>query len=225
MGATKMITAFRRPSGAACGRWIRSVLLSLAAFATIWPFGVVNSVERFHTAGFPDAELAVGRLLVASKSLDSPYFRHTVVLLIKHNKQGTVGIVVNQPTVLSLSSMSPKLLHGDDSDLLYYGGPVQHMLFSMLVGSKSKGADRTYVLDDIYHVAGIRAIMDQIPKLGDEDTVRVYAGYAGWGPGQLGNEIARGDWHVAPGDPAVIFSTEPEDIWKRLVDEFGGYWL
>ena len=201
------------------------MLLALAAFATIWPFGVVNSVDRFYTAGIPNAEPAVGRLLVASKKLDSPYFRHSVVLLIKHNKQGTIGIVVNQPTVLSLSSMSPKLLHGDDTDALYYGGPVQHMLFSMLVGSDSKGTDRTYVLDHVYHVAGVRDIMSLIPKLGADDRVRVYAGYAGWGPGQLDNEIARGGWHVAPGNPAVIFSTEPEKIWKRLIDEFGGYWL
>jgi len=225
MGAATLTMTFRRRVRGPCGGWIRALLLAFAASAIVSPAGDANPDDRLHVAGLPNGEPAVGRFLVASKKLDSPYFRHTVVLLIKHNKEGTIGIVVNQPTVLSLSSMSPKLLHGDDADALYYGGPVQHMLFSMLVGSDSKGSDGTYVLDHVYHVAGVRDIMSLIPKLGADDTVRVYAGYAGWGPGQLDNEIARGGWHVAPGNPAVIFSTEPEKIWKRLIDEYGGYWL
>jgi putative transcriptional regulator len=225
MGVATSTTTFPRRLRGAYGGWIRSLLLAFAAFAIVSPAGDANPDDRLRATELPNAEPAVGRFLIASKKLGSPYFRHSVVLLIKHDKEGTIGIVVNQPTLLSLSSMSPKLLHGDDTDALYYGGPVQHMLFSMLVGSDSEGLDRAYVLDHVYHVAGVRDIMSLIPKLGNDDTVRVYAGYAGWGPGQLDNEIARGGWHVAPGDPAVIFSAEPEKIWKHLIDEFGGYWL
>jgi len=172
-----------------------------------------------------DGRPAAGRLLVADKNLQDPYFRHSVILLIDHGEQGTLGTIINRPTALTLSSLSEKLLRVGDADILYYGGPVQPMSFSMLVATGQAAEGRRPVLKDVFHVFGVHRIMASIAQLDPQDTVRVYSGYAGWAPGQLDHEISLGGWRVLPGTAARIFTDKPESLWDVLTRESEGHWL
>jgi putative transcriptional regulator len=172
-----------------------------------------------------DGKPAAGRLLVADRNLQNPYFRRSVILLIDHGDQGTIGVIINRPTALSLSSLSEKFLRAGDADILYYGGPVQPMSFSMLAATDQADDGGRPVLKDVFHVFGAHRIMAFIARLNPLDTVRIYSGYAGWAPGQLDHEIGLGGWHVLPGDSAQIFSENPELLWDELNLWFDGQWL
>lgn len=172
-----------------------------------------------------DGRPAAGRLLVANKDLQDPYFRRSVVLLIDHGEQGTLGMIINRPTALSLSSLSEKFLRAGDADILYYGGPVQPMSFSMLVATGQAAEGGRPVLKDVFHVFGANRIMAAIVQLGPQDTVRIYSGFAGWAPGQLDHEIGLGGWRVLPASSAQIFTDHPELLWDELNREFEGQWL
>lgn len=172
-----------------------------------------------------DGRPAAGRVLVAADKLQDPYFRHTVVLLLEHDGQGTLGMIINRPTTLSLSSLSEKFLRAGDVDLLYYGGPVQPMSFSMLVATETAGAGQRPVLQNLYHVFGAHRIMTAIAQLEPHAAVRIYSGYAGWAPGQLEHEIRLGGWRVLPGESAQVFSDTPEQLWDELSRLLQGHWL
>lgn len=168
---------------------------------------------------------AAGRLLVAGEGLQDSFFRRSVVLLIDHGDQGTIGVIINRPTALTLSSLSKKFLRTGDADVLYYGGPVQPMSFSMLVTTQKPAEGRRSVLENVFHEFGAHRIMASIAQLDPLDTVRIYSGYAGWAPGQLDHEIGLGGWHVLPGNPAHIFTDKPEVLWDELSRESAGQWL
>jgi putative transcriptional regulator len=88
----------------------------------------------------------------------------------------------------------------------------------MLVRSRTKPNESNHVFADVY-VTGSVAVLEQVIEMGWEgDRFRAYAGYAGWGAGQLDNEVARGDWHIAPADADTVFASKPADIWKRLIE-------
>lgn len=179
----------------------------------------VPRVQPFNT------KPAAGRLLVADKKLQDPTFRHSVVLLLDHGDQGSTGLIINRPTALPLSNLSERFLREGDVDILYYGGPVQPMSFSMLIASEQQENDGKRVLGNIFHVFGAHSIMASIAYLDPTDSARIYSGYAGWAPGQLEFEIELGGWHVLPGESAHVFSEQPGRLWDELNRLAEGQWL
>lgn len=172
---------------------------------------------------------ASGRLLVASPLLPDPNFDRTVVLLLAAGEDGAVGIVLNRPSATLVAGPLPRWeALAASPPVLFLGGPVQHDAVICL--ARAAGAPEpsgAHALD-----GGFSAVMPGVGTLDlDLDPtgvvshlrqVRVFAGYAGWGPGQLEAEIAAGAWWVVDADPADAFCDEPGELWRLVLRRQGG---
>lgn len=168
----------------------------------------------------PPALPVAGRLLVAAPVLDDPNFARTVVLLLDHDEDGTVGLVLNRPSHVPVGAVLP-VWDGrtTGTDVLFTGGPVQDDS-ALALGLRPGPADGPEP-DGFRRVAGPFGLVDldtdPDTTVAGLDAIRIYAGYAGWGPGQLDDELAEGAWYVVDGGPDDVFGVESEDLWQRVL--------
>ena len=168
-------------------------------------------------------DLAAGQFLVAGRGLLDPNFFKTVILLVSHDDDGALGIIINRPTEVKLAQMIEDLAgEGERPETVWVGGPVAHWQLMLLFKSELQLEDAESVLDGVYF-SGSRVVLEELLE-GDME-FRVYAGYAGWSPGQLEYEIARGGWHILPGDPEMVFDRDAESLWKELVTRGEADWV
>ncbi|GAB4175924.1 MAG: YqgE/AlgH family protein [Geothermobacteraceae bacterium] len=161
-------------------------------------------------------EPAVGRLLVAADTMADARFRETVILLLRHDAGGTLGVVLNHPSQLPLAeAIRGTDLFLDREDLLWLGGPVSPGRALVLTGSRDvEGRD---ILPGV-RATGVRELAEVLNRDGQVDPFRVFAGHAGWAPGQLSGEVARGDWWVQPATAELVFG-DAGTLWRQLSDE------
>ena len=165
-----------------------------------------------------DVAPASGRMLIASHDLSDPNFSQTVILLVEHDEGGSMGVVVNRPTSVSVQEALPQFEDlGDYDGRLFFGGPVEVGSLVILFRSSETPEGAKQVLGDI-HVSSNAAILEKLSEQGlGYSHLRLYAGYAGWHAGQLDMEIAGGGWHVVAGEAGLVFDDRPADLWPRLV--------
>jgi len=156
--------------------------------------------------------------LVASAELRDPNFRETVVL-VTHPREGAPwGVIINRPLEHRLSEIFTEFESLKvRKDVLFFGGPVTPDGLVFLVRSSQPPPRAVAVLRDVYFIGDIEWIEGLLQRPEPTRGLRVYAGYSGWGPGQLQAEIARGGWHVLPADAATVFETDPSSIWPELI--------
>jgi putative transcriptional regulator len=159
-------------------------------------------------------DLSVGKVLVASRKSQDADFAQTVILLVRHDTQATIGLFVNRPLNIPMSEVYPELKGGQLK--LYAGGPVT-VGIRALYRSRVKPENAAHIFDDVFMIS-TKALLGKMVQAGTPSSVfRVYAGYTGWSPGQLKDEIGRGLWHVFAGDASVVFDPHPETVWSRLI--------
>ena len=160
------------------------------------------------------------QLLVAAPTLLDPNFHRTVVLIAEHGEDGAMGVVLNRPGDLEVAEAAPVL--GDLVEagaMVYVGGPVQPTGV-VIVGQFLDPADAAVpVFDDVGFVAGEPDFDELAAQL---VRARVFAGLAGWSPGQLEAEIEREDWIVEPAIADDVFTEEPEALWSAVLERKGG---
>lgn len=159
-----------------------------------------------------------GRLLISSGGLYDPNFRHTVVLVGEHNQEGALGVVLNRALDVTVEGVFPPLSDLVSSDeLLYQGGPVQPQSPVLLAQfTESKHAD-ILVFDSVGFLVG-EVSTSLRPKI---VRARVFAGYAGWGPGQLEAEMDVDSWILDPARVEDVFTDEPDLLWSRVLQRKG----
>lgn len=155
-----------------------------------------------------------GVFLVASRKMRFTRFRETVIFLTRHDERGTVGVIINRPYVPADVS-DPAIRLGRWP--LYAGGPVEPNLYSILVESRNTFLNTPYSASNLMFFSGVGNAIRFTSMGGWHGKLRVYAGYAGWRPGQLMQEIRLGAWHVMPGDTRFIFDSHPSFLWQRLL--------
>lgn len=166
-----------------------------------------------------------GRLLIASRGLSDPNFSESVVLLLAYDARGAMGIVVNRPTEVRLASALPDIQElRDRSDHVYLGGPVNTNTMLILIRSPTHVRSSEQIFADVYATGSVAAMRKALGKADKANRLRAYAGHAGWAPGQLEREIARGDWYVTAADTATVFDTPHAEIWPKLIHRFSGQW-
>jgi len=163
------------------------------------------------------AKPAKGMFLVASSRMMDPNFARTVILLTKYGPDGAVGLVINRPTKVSISHAVPEFSELSRSgEKIWVGGPVARNGLFFLVQTKGEPKESLRVLGDVY-LSRSHDLLKELVGDGESGTVfRVYTGYAGWAPGQLDAELARGDWLVKPADSDSVFF-EDEQLWRNLL--------
>ncbi|MFC6287835.1 YqgE/AlgH family protein [Nocardioides sp. GCM10027113] len=163
-------------------------------------------------------EVRAGMLLVATPVLLDPNFADTVVLLLDADDDGALGVVLNRPSVVAVADV---LADWRDvvaaPEVLFHGGPVS------ADGALAVGLLRTS--DDV--PVGFRAVTGQLGIIdldtpvelvdGTLDGMRIFAGYAGWGAGQLQAEIEEGSWYVVPAEAVDVFRMDPTDLWRDVL--------
>lgn len=164
------------------------------------------------------SERLVGRLLVATPLLTDPNFTRSVVLVLDHNDEGALGIVVNRPLEVDVSAVLPAWQpHVTAPGRLFRGGPVA--LDSALgVVAVPAGAAEPVGVRRIIGSLGL-VDLDTPPQVvsGGVTGLRIFAGYAGWGDGQVEGEIDEGAWYVVDAEPRDAFSDEPQLLWSQVL--------
>jgi putative transcriptional regulator len=170
--------------------------------------------------GVSAAEMQANAIfLVAKREIGDPRFRETVVLVTQPNQGGPWGVIVNKPLEHRLAEVFPdhEALKGK-KDVIYFGGPVAPQGLVVLLRAEKMPPNALRVLKDVYFI-GNPDVIDELLQRGDPTRgLRVYAGYSGWGPGQLQNELARGDWYVVPADAETVFEKPSRSIWPELIE-------
>jgi putative transcriptional regulator len=175
-----------------------------------------------------EAESLGGRLLVATPLLGDPNFRRTVILIVEDEpEEGTLGVVLNRPTEVQVEQVLQswtELVTGPS--VVFRGGPVSPN--SALALALARGDDEPLGWRSL-EGAGLTSRIGLVdleapPELlaGGITSLRVFAGYAGWGPGQLQAEIEEGAWYVLAGEPMDAFLAEPERLWQEVLRRQGG---
>jgi putative transcriptional regulator len=163
---------------------------------------------------------ARGQLLVAGPTLLDPNFWRTVVLIVEHNDEGALGLVLNRPSETSVGEALPQLESIlDPEEALHIGGPVQPSAVIVLARFEDPGDAALIAFDDV-GVLGTGTPLEQ-PIAGVRQA-RAFVGHAGWGPGQLDGELERGDWILEPARRADAFSSDPEGLWREVLTRKGG---
>jgi putative transcriptional regulator len=165
----------------------------------------------------PDAGVEPGVLLVASPHLGDPNFRRTVVYVLDHRGDGSVGVVLNRPSDVTLLDVLPQWWDlATMPRTLFVGGPVETnaalCLAEVHPGTMPPGWTEVSgpigLADLDTDPSGVEGALAQL---------RVFAGYAGWGAGQLADEIAEGAWLVVAGQPGDVFADPGVDLWRRVL--------
>jgi putative transcriptional regulator len=167
--------------------------------------------------------LASGNFLVAGRNIGDPRFYRTVILLVTHDRSGSVGIIINKPTSAKISDTLPGVseLRGGN-DPIFYGGPVGIDQIQMLFQSGANFDEARHVFDDIFFSVSGKTILRMIFEGGRDVRYRVYAGYAGWISGQLEHEVKRGDWFLLRADAETVFHAQPSEIWPEMIRRVSG---
>ncbi len=164
-----------------------------------------------------------GRLLVASPSMGDANFDRTVVAVLEHDPDdGALGVVVNRPSETEVADVLPRITPLVAAPaVVFVGGPVQPQA-ALCLGAPRPGAEPDGFAPLACGVATVDLDHDpQILSIGLQ-TVRVFAGYAGWGGGQLEAEIASGAWFVVDAQPGDVFGDEPGRLWSVVLRRQGG---
>jgi putative transcriptional regulator len=170
--------------------------------------------------------LAKGRFLVASRTLREANFVETVVLLVDYNQRGARGLIINRPSELRLAKVFPELAGLQQrEDTVYMGGPVEPQRLMLLIRTTSAPAEAQQVMADIYVSTSRKVLEHLVDTLDTARRFRAYAGYAGWGPGQLEREVSQGAWHIVPAEADTVFDTAPADIWPAMIQKSSIRWL
>ena len=161
-----------------------------------------------------------GQLLLASPALFDPNFRRAVVLVTEHTEEGAAGLVLNRPSETAVADAVPDLLPlVSEEERVYVGGPVQESAVLVLAEFEDPEEAALLVVDDVGFLPGDG---DFDLLAGATRRVRVFAGYAGWGPGQLEAELEESSWIVGSSPAPELFPELEDDLWARILRDKGG---
>jgi putative transcriptional regulator len=172
-----------------------------------------------------NAGLVKGRLLVANPALPDPNFHRTVVVMLEHGDGGAVGLVLNRPSETAVGEPLPRCeLLAAEPPVVFVGGPVEPAAAICLAEvDRADGVRWNPVIGavgtlDLGDGTGVADVMAQVHRL------RVFAGYAGWGPGQVEDELEAGAWFVVDALAGDVLSDQPGRLWRTVLRRQGG-WL
>ena len=162
-------------------------------------------------------EWLTGRLLVAAPSLEDPNFHRAVLLVIDHDEEGAIGVILNRASGVPVG----ETIEGWGSlaaepAVVFGGGPVEPTAVVALGRAAVEGGHDVLTA----RLSRIRLVdLDQDPVLASVDLqdVRIFAGYAGWGPGQLEGEVTQGAWYPVEAEDGDIFTADPHGLWRSVL--------
>lgn len=170
------------------------------------------------------ADLETPMLLLAMPQVVDPFFHKSVILLLHHHADGSQGFIVNRPTGVKIGEILEDLeipWLGEAGSLAFFGGPVQPQLGTLLFRQEepTEATTRFEVCPGValtQHLGDLESLAEEPPS-----SFRLLLGYAGWDTDQLVSEILRNDWITAPVSTDLLFSEEPEEVWRLAMESVG----
>ena len=194
------------------GIWIRRTFTAVASlFVALMILGIAPPEHS-------DTTSLAGQLLIATPTIGDPRFAHTVILMVRHDKEGALGIVINRPVgERSIAALLEATGH-DDADVagivrVFAGGPVQPELGFVLHSAEYRRAETVDVDGRVAMTASRQVLLDIGHSQGPEKSLFAL-GYAGWGPGQLEGELANHNWFTTPEEPKLVFDDDRGNLWE-----------
>ncbi len=160
-----------------------------------------------------------GRLLLATPPLDDPNFDRTVVYMLEHHDEGAIGVVINRPSPESLDEPLDRWIELQSTpSSVFVGGPVEtNALIALAATRDPLDASGEHLSPIAGTIASADLTADPALVAAEVSGVRVFRGYAGWGPGQLEQEIEAGAWLVLDSEPEDVFSDHPDELWRTVL--------
>lgn len=162
-------------------------------------------------------------LLLAMPQVLDPFFHKSVVLLVHHQEEGSLGFIVNRPTGVKIVDILEDLdidWLGEKGTMAFFGGPVEPQIGTLIYNpDDASPPGRHEICDGValtQHIGDLETLAVQPPG-----AFRLLLGYAGWGDGQLEQELLRNDWLVAPVDEGILFHDDPEEVWRLACQSVG----
>lgn len=164
------------------------------------------------------ADPARGDLLIAARDLLDPNFAKSVIFLLHYDEHGAFGVIVNRRTQMRPTEILPGIDALEDyRGQVYLGGPVALGNLVVLIRTEESSGDAEPIIDGVVALSSFENLNEIVARNPAEVSLRLYAGYAGWGAGQLDHELARDDWHLVPATSEDVFSDTPDELWQRLL--------
>lgn len=176
------------------------------------------------------SDLSPPVLLLAMPQVLDPFFHKSVVLLIHHEDEGSFGFILNRPTGIKVGEIlkgMEVLWQGPEESVAYFGGPVRPQLGTVLFAPRSADevptGDGPEASGEVVPGLALTQHIGDLAQLAEAppDQFRLFLGYAGWGEGQLVEEILRNDWLTAPVAPELIFAPDPAKVWEDALRSVG----
>lgn len=169
----------------------------------------------------PEPSSMVGQMLIASPKIADPRFQRTVILIVRHSKEGAVGITINRPmgehSLASLLAMLGENGSAVDGDVqIFAGGPVQPEAI-FVIHTTDYTRSETIPINGSVAVTSSSQVFQDIGRNKGPRKILIAFGYAGWGPSQLEAELARNDWFTAAADADLVFEERRERVWDRAM--------
>jgi putative transcriptional regulator len=193
---------------------IRRTIIPAVLFITTTMLGAAGADQS-------DTDTLAGQLLIASPTIGDPRFMHTVILMVRHDKEGAFGIIINRPvgerSIAELLEASGNDTAGVTGTVrIFAGGPVEPEL-GFVVHSTEYRRDGTIDVDSHVAMTASREILRDIGQHKGPEKSLFALGYAGWGPGQLEGELARHDWFMTPEEPKLVFDDNRGNLWEEAM--------
>ena len=169
----------------------------------------------------PEQTFVTGQLLVASPTMGDPRFVQTVILMVRHDRNGALGIVINRPLgdrplAKLLEALGDKEAGVTGTVRIFAGGPVQPDVGFVLHSADYHRAD-TVDIDGHVAMTSSHEILRDIGNHRGPNKSLIAFGYAGWAPGQLEGELAHGFWFTTPQDAKLVFDEDRDDVWDNAM--------
>jgi putative transcriptional regulator len=166
-----------------------------------------------------------GQLLIASPKIVDPNFRRVVVYMAEHTEEGAMGLVLNRPAETTVDEAVPDLdwLTGDGAATVWVGGPVAPTSV-VVVAEFDDPSSAALIVDGALGFVPAE-IEDRETFAAGVRRARIFAGHAGWGPGQLEAELEEDSWILEPAQPADVFTAEPDALWSRVLRRKGSEYV
>lgn len=194
--------------------WLSRLILAIAA--VVVPATSLNAA-RPCCAETPVHASLTGQLLIASPTIRDPHFDHSVILVVRHDQGGAMGIVINKPVAERPLANILEMLGKNGANVtgkvhLFAGGPVQPEIGLVIHSSDYRGPGTITVNEQVLITSNTQILRDISNNRGPEKSLVAF-GYAGWAAGQLEDELQRRVWFTTPGNPNFIFDEDRKKLW------------
>jgi putative transcriptional regulator len=197
---------------------MRAILVAAALLAP----ATLRGATTPETPKAPEHQSLAGQLLVAAPTMGDPRFARTVILMVRHDPSGALGIVINRPLrerpiADLLEALGEQREGATGSMRIFAGGPVQRELGFVVHSAEYRRAE-TFAIDGRLAMTGSKEIFRDIAAGKGPTKSLVAFGYAGWGAGQLEGEMKVDAWHTAPADAKLVFDEDRERVWEIAME-------